>query len=40
MKFEEEEEYWIVLLEIVVRGAGLPSSVVVLRALAFFCGRL
>ena len=34
---EKREENWIVWLEIVVRKGGLPSSVVGLRDLAFFC---
>ena len=37
MKFEEQEEYWIVWSDMVVRTGGLPSSVVGVRALAFFC---
>ena len=39
MKFEEQEVYKIAWSKIVVRRGGLPSSVVVVKVLALFCGR-
>ena len=39
MKSEEQEEYWSVWSDIVVLRDSLLSSVVVVRAFAFFCAR-